>query len=102
MRSFRKPQYEITIEEELQDMAGKGNVEHYEVMSEWQPVDSSYILEEVVARKHTKEAALLVLNSIAEGQKVQLDSDEDEFTIDEPDKHTEYMTWYVTEVTVED
>lgn len=101
MRSFRKPQYEVTIQEELQDMAGKGNVEHYEVVSEWEPVNSDYILDEVVARKHTKDAALAVLLNIAEGQKAEVD-DDDGFTIENPDKHTAYMTWYVTEVTVED
>lgn len=89
-----RPKYEITLEEELEEMSK----ERFLVVSAWAPEDSEYELTENVALNRTEHGAWTVLRALAEGRGVELQPGENSFTVD-GDEHTEYYTWYIETIT---
>jgi len=87
-RSFKKPQYERTLEEEMREM----NEDRYLVIATWGQGEHDF--EENVALHRTEHGAWVTLHAIAEGQGLELKAGENSFEI-EGDKHADYYGWYI-------
>ena len=77
-RLLRKPQYEVTLEGELEEMSLNPE-EIFIVMSEDQPYDVDYLLEEAVSYNRTEAGAWNVLAMIADGYGGDLGRSENSF-----------------------
>lgn len=99
-RLLRKPQYEVTLEGELEEMS-RNPEEIFVVMSEDQPYDVDHVLEEAVSYNRTEAGAWNVLAAIADGYDVDLDRGLNSFEL-EHSGGFEYRVWYITNGILED
>lgn len=95
---LRKPQYELTLEEELAEMA----TDIYIVVAEWLPAGSDFELSEDLSYHRTEHGAWVTLRNVAEGQGVELKAGETSFEKDGDGDILERQMWYITPATLED